>query len=258
MENELPHLDNRLGTGTLVTQSSMRYRVLRELTADQQVTALVSEAQSLNSRRSVVVWPDTVTVSGLVDNTNGDSATAADQEGFYLGCAVGGMTAGLPSHQGFSRLGIAGISGISNASDLFTEKQLTDISDGGVYVFKQNTPSSLPYSIHQLTTDPSTLESGEYSVVKNFDFVSLFFVDILEPFLGQWNINNDTLGFIRQALNTGIENLKLRRVAKIGAPINTATVTSVEVSDASADRVETYVEVDLPKPLNVIGLHLVA
>lgn len=258
VENELPHTDNRLGTGTAVTQSSMRYRILRELTGDQQVTTLVSEAQSLNSRRAVLVWPDTVTVSGLVDNTNGDSATAVAQEGYYLGCAIGGMTAGLPSHQGFSRLGIAAVSGISNSGDLFTERQLTDISDGGLYVFKQNTPTSLPYSIHQLTTDPSTLESGEYSVVKNFDFVSLFFVDILEPFLGQWNINNDTLGFIRQALNTGIENLKLRRVAKIGAPINSATVTSVEVSDASADRVETYVEVDLPKPLNVIGLHLVA
>jgi len=124
-------------------------------------------------------------------------------------------------------------------------------------VFKQNTPTSLPYSIHQLTTDPSTLESGEYSIVKNFDFVSLFFLDILEPFLGIWNINEDTLGFIRQAVNTGIENLKLRRVARIGAPINNATITSLEVSTASADRVEIFVEVDLPKPLNVIGLHLV-
>ena len=59
-------------------------------------------------------------------------------------------------------------------------------------------------------------------------------------------------------MNTGIENLKLRRVARIGAPINDATVTSVEVSDASADRVEVFAEVDLPKPLNVLGLHLVA
>jgi hypothetical protein len=263
LENELPHTDNRLGTGTAVSQGTIRYRVIRELNTTQQVTTLVAEAQSLNSRRAILVWPDSVTVSGLVDgslapNPDGSAAAAANQEGYYLAAAVGGMTAGLPSHQGFSRIGIAGISRIFNSSDVFTESELTDISDGGMYVFKQAVPSSLPFSIHQLTTDPSTLESGEYSIVKNFDFVSLFFLGILDPFLGIWNINNDTLGFVRQAINTGIDNLKLRRVSKIGAPINDATITSVEVSTASADRIEIYVEVDLPVPLNVIGLHLVA
>lgn len=262
VEYELPHLDTRLGAGATVTQGAIRYRVVRELTKDQQVTDLVSVSQSLNSRRAVLTWPDVVKVSGLVDgsltaNADGTSAAADTQPGYYMSCVVGGMTAGLPSHQGFSRLGVAGIERVWNSSDYFTERQLTDISDGGWYVFKQSTPTSLPFSIHQLTTDPSTLESGEYSIVKNFDFVSLFFLGILEPFLGVWNINNDTLGFIRQAMNTGIDNLKLRRVAKIGAPINNATITSIEVSDASSDRIEVYAEVDLPKPLNVIGLHLV-
>ena len=262
VENELPHLDNRLGAGTLISQGTIRYRVIRELNKDQQVADLVAVAQSLNSRRAILAWPDTVDVAGLVDgslppNGDGTAADAATQPGYYLGCVIGGMTAGLPSHQGFSRLGSAGVDQIFNSSDFFTERQLTDISDGGWYVFAQNTPTSLPFSIHQLTTDPSTLESGEYSIVKNFDFVSLFFLELLEPFLGIWNINNDTLGFIRQAINTGIDNLKLRRVSKIGAPINDAVVTFVEVSDASADRIEVFVEVDLPKPLNVIGLHLI-
>lgn len=262
-ENELPHTDNRLGTGTSVTQTSIRYRVIRELTKDQQVADLVSISQSLNSRRALMCWPDSVVVADLKDNSkpknsDGSVAAADPQPGYYGAAAVGGLTAGLPSHQGFSRLGIAGISRIYNANTYFSETQLTDLSDGGWYVFAQATPNSLPYSIHQLTTDPSTLQSGEYSIVKNFDFVSLFFVEILEPFIGVWNINNDTFGFIRQAVNTGIDNLKLRRVARIGAPINDATITSLEVSTASADRVELFMEIDLPVPLNVIGLHLVA
>lgn len=263
LENELPHRDNRLGAGTLVSQGTIRYRVIRQLTKDQQITQLVSISQSLNSRRAIMSWPNKLVVSGLVDNSkpknlDGSTASADTQPGYYGAAAIGGMTAGLPSHQGFSRLGIAGISRIYNSNDYFSEAQLTDLSDGGWYVFAQATPVSLPYSIHQLTTDPATLQSGEYSIVKNFDFVSLFFVDILDPFIGIWNVNNDTLGFIRQAVNTGIDNLKLRRVARIGAPINDATITSLEVSTASADRVELYMEVDLPVPLNVIGLHLVA
>jgi len=261
-EYELPHTDNRLGEGTLVTQGTVRYRVVRHLTTAQQVDTLVSEAQSLNSRRSLLVWPDEVLVASLTDNSkptnsDGSAAAAGAQPGYYLAAAIGGMTAGLPSHQGFSRLGIAGVSSVNNSSRYFTESQLTELSDGGLYVFKQDTPTSLAYSIHQLTTDPATLESGEFSMVKNFDYVSLFFLGILDPFLGQWNINNDTLGFIRQAVNTGIGNLKLKRVAKIGAPINDATLTSLAVSNASADRVEIYVDIDFPKVLNVIGLHLV-
>lgn len=263
LERELPHTDNRLGTGTAVSQGTIRYRVIRELSKDQQIAQLVTNAQSLNSRRAILTWPDVVTVDGLVDgskpaNPDGTAAAADTQPGWYLSAMVGGMTAGLPSHQGFSRLGGAGVSRLTHSSDYFTEAQLTDLSDGGWYVFAQNSPTALPYSIHQLTTDPSTLESGEYSIVKNFDFVSLYYLSVLEPFLGVWNINNDTLGFLRQAVNTATDSLKLRRVPRIGAPLNGATITSLAVSTASADRVEIFVEVDLPKPLNVIGLHLVA
>ena len=263
LERELPHTDNRLGTGTAVSQGSIRYRVIRELSKDQQVAQLVTSSQSLNSRRAILCWPDSVIVDGLVDgsktpNSDGTAAAADAQPGWYLSAMVGGMTAGLPSQQGFSRLGGAGVSRLTHSSDYFSETQLTDLSDGGWYVFAQNSPTSLPYSIHQLTTDPATLESGEYSIVKNFDFVSLYYLSVLEPFLGVWNVNNDTLGFMRQAINTATDSLKLRRIAKIGAPLNGATLTSIAVSTASSDRVEIYVEVDLPKPLNVIGLHLVA
>ncbi len=268
-EHELPHHDYRVGEGGWTSAEDaedsrlIRYRIRRQLNKDQQVQQLVGIAQSFNSRRAVLTWPDKVWVAGLVDNSlpknaDGTAALADFQPGYMLSAALGGMTAGLPSQQGFSRLGIAGISRIEHSSDYFSEKQLTELSDGGWYVFAQNSPTSLPYSIHQVTTDPSTLESGEYSIVKNFDFVSLFFLSVLEPFLGVWNVNNDTLGFVRQAMLTGIEQLKLRRVAKIGAPLKDATLTNVAISAASDDRIEVFVEVGLPKPLNVIGLHLVA
>lgn len=262
VESELPHLDDRLGDNTLVTQGSMRYRVVRDLSKDQQVSHLVSVSQSLRSQRAILAWPDLVDVAGLVDgskarNTDGSAALADSQSGTYLSAVIGGMTAGLPNHQGFSRIGIAGIDKLYHSQGYFTERQLTQISDGGWYVFVQDTPESLPYSIHQLTTDPSALQTGEYSMVKNFDYLSKFFVGILDPFIGQWNVNEDTLGFIRQAVNSGIAQLKLRRVARIGAPLNDAAITSLAVSSASPDRVELYMTLSRPTPLNVIGAHLV-
>jgi hypothetical protein len=248
-QNELPHGVKRIG-GALVSTSTINYQVIRNLSKDQQVTNLVAEAQSFNSSRTILVWPDKCDVAGV---TNG-----LGQPGYYLSAAVGGMTAGLPAQQGFTNLGIAGISQIYDSNGYFNDTELTNLSNGGLYVIAQATPQSLPYCVHQLTTDVQTLQSGEYSIVKNFDFVSVFFQEILQSFLGIYNVTPDTLTLLQNALNTGGDLLKLRTVAKIGAPLLSFSVTSVAVSTVSPDRVVAYMAVGLPAPLNVIELHLVA
>jgi len=243
--------------------TTLNYRINRDLTKDDMVTELSTIAQSFNSRRTVLVWPDEVTVNGLVDGskTRTVSTTAEDaddQPGYYLAGIVGGMTAGLPSHQGFTNLGIAGVDEITHSTRYFSDTQITKISDAGWFVFAQDTPNALPFCVHQLTTDADTLQTGEYSLVKNFDFIALFFQDILDDFLGIYNITDETMGFLKQAMNTGIDLLKLRKYAKIGAPLNDASITSLAVSTAAADRVEAYMTIDMPKPLNRIGLHLIS
>jgi hypothetical protein len=243
--------------------TDLNFRINRDLTKDDQVDELVAIAASVNSRRVVLVWPNLVEVTDLPDGskTRAVSSTAEDadaQPGWYLAAVVGALTAGLPSHQGFTNIGIGGVDKVTNSSRYFSDTQLTELSDGGWFVFAQATESSAPFCIHQLTTDPDTLETGEYSLVKNFDFISIFFQDILDDFLGEYNINEETLGFLNQALETGIDVLKLRRFAKIGAPINSAAVTSVEESSSSADTVEIFMDIDMPKPLNTIELHLVS
>lgn len=249
-QNELAHGVLRAGSALAPTTAILNYRIVRTLSKAGQVTELVAVAQSFNSRRTVLVWPDRVDVGGVTGGTA--------QPGYYLACAVGGMTAGLPPHQGFTNLGIAGISRIYRSNTYFTDSQLTDLSNGGWYVFAQQTPTSLPFTIHQLTTDPNTLESGEFSVVKNFDFVSLFFVDILEEFLGTYNVYDETLTLIRAAINIGGETLRLRTYAKIGAPLTAFSIIDLAQSPTSADRINAHLSVGLPKPLNNIELHLVA
>jgi hypothetical protein len=246
-----------------VGDTNLNFRINRELTKDDQIDALVSVAQSFDSRRVVLVWPDSADINGLVDGsktrTVSSTAEAADpQPGYYLAGAVGGLTAGLPSHQGFTNIAIAGVDRLYNSTRYFSDTQLTELSDGGWFVYEQETPTALPSCIHQLTTDPDTLESGEYSIVKNFDFVSIFFQDILNDYLGIYNINTETMSLLKQSLNTGIDLLKLRSFAKIGAPLNAASITNIQISTAAADRVEVNMSVELPKPLNRIGLHLLS
>jgi hypothetical protein len=262
LANELPHLYKRID-GSVITDSQMYYRVMRNLTKSQQVDEMVAVATSFGSKRLVLCYPDEVDVSGLVDGglTRTDPntpETAAAQPGYYLSCAVGGMTAGQPPQQGFTNKGIAGIDRVYNAGEYFKEEQLTELSNGGVYVFIQDTPGALPYSIHEVTTDVTALEFSEYMVVKNFDFVAWTYLDTMLPFLGEWNVIDTTVEFIRQALVTTGDTLKARYVAKIGAPLTNYSIDGVEQSELSTDRIEAFVDVDLPMTLNTIGLHLVA
>ncbi|MGD9209147.1 MAG: hypothetical protein PVI90_00150 [Desulfobacteraceae bacterium] len=243
--------------------TDLNYRINRDLSKNDMVTELITISQSFNSRRTILVWPDEVTVNGLVDGSKTRAvstvAEAADtQPGYYLGGIVGAMTSGLPSHQGFTNLGITGIDEITHSTRYFSDTQITDISNAGWFVFIQDSPNALPKCIHQLTTDPDTLETGEYSLVKNFDYLALFFVGILKEFRGVYNVTNETIGFLKQDINDGIDALKLRKYAKIGAPLINASITSLAASTSAADRVEAYLTINMPKPLNTLGLHLVA
>lgn len=267
--NSLPYgySEVRGSDGALVKipTDAVPYRIVKSLDRDGQVQELISIVQSFKSRRVVMCWPDLVNVTDLTDGSLPRSvetptvpSAALPQPGYYLACAVGGLTAALPSHQGFTFLGIAGISVLHHSNTYFTDRQITQLSNNGWFLFQQDSAEALPYVVHQLTTDPSTLQFGEYSMVKNFDFVSMFFTDILDDYIGIWNINPDTFGYIGTALRAGIESLKLRRRVRIGSPIIDGAIASLGPSTESESRIECYLEVSFPAPLNNVGLHIVS
>ena len=261
LANELPHLYRR-DDGLELVDGTLYLRVVRNMSKDQQVSEMIAVASSFGSKRLLLCYPDSVDVSSLVDGsltrTVADTPeVAAAQPGYYLSCAVGGMTAGKPPQQGFTNLGIAGIDRIYNSSEYFREEQITDLSNGGVYVFVQETTSSLPVCVHEVTTDVTALEFSEYMVIKDFDFVAWTYLDTLLPFIGEWNVLPSTVEFIRQGLITTGDVLMSQYVEKIGAPLTDYTIDDVSESSLSTDRIEAYVDVDLPMTLNTIGLHLV-
>jgi hypothetical protein len=261
---EFPHAYSRSGSGliTITPPTAIRYRIQRALSKDDQVTALASIAQSFRDKRCALAWPDKVKVSGLTDGSLSRSqptvpAVAGTQPGYYLACQIGGACAGLPPQQGLTNMGFAGIDKVYHATDYFTDRQLTRISDAGWFVLQQDTPTAAPYCIHQLTTDPTAVETGELSVVKDLDYISMYFVNILQNYIGRYNVTMATLTEINRGLSSGIEALKINNIARIGPPLIDAVITSLMVSPISSDRVEVYVEATIPRPLNRIGLHLV-
>lgn len=223
------------------------YKVIKKLDRTQQAEFIKNTSKSYGSSRFVHVWPDVII---------GDD----DKElpGYYLACAVAGMTGGLAPHQGFTRISIAGVGGLKHSNDYFNQSQLDLIAEGGTFIFQQLSPSSAPYVRHQLTTEMSTIEFREFSFVKNFDYVSYICKDTMDQFLGKWNITPVTLGVLETALRSVMESLKLYTLPRIGSPILGYEITQVKQHDTMRDRVEMYCMVDFPYPLNTIGLHIVS
>lgn len=262
---ELPHYFARDVSDRYIdnaTPNAMNYRIRRAYTKDEMVLANITIAQSIRSKRCSLMWPDVCGVSDLRDGslvrtTSSVRALAPSQPGYYLACVIGGAVAGLPAQHGLTNLGLAGISSLTHATDYFEDRQLTRMSDGGLFVITQPTPGALPSCIHQLTTDPTAVETGELSVVKNVDFVSKFFLDLLEPFLGVYNVTTETQNEIFRAVSDGAENLKGRNVARIGPPLIDGSVTDIRVSEFDATRIELFFRGNVPRPLNTIAFHLV-
>jgi len=236
------------GTGA-VSAVDLPCSISRTYTADDKVTLLSAIPASYGSRRVVLPLATSVEINGIAGGTSLNAA--------YLGCAVGGMIAGLPPHQGITNLSILGITKVNGAEDTFDDAQLTKLSDAGWCVFSRE-GAGAPFCIHGVTTDNSAVQFSEIMSVKNFDYVSEDLARQLDRFIGTWNINAETLGFIKNALESALSRLKSNKLPRIGAPVIDGTVSVVVPSSTDAARVEIRTDLTLPVSLNTIGLHLVS
>lgn len=264
--NELPHGYMREYQGRVVdntTPNAMRYRIRRALSKEDQVLTLVSLSQSFRSKRVTLLWPDEVKVTGLVDGSlpraiSTVPVAAGWVPGFYGAAVIGGALAGLPVQHGLTNLGFAGVSDVRHANGYFSEPQLSRLSDGGWFILYKKRPQDLPICMHQLTTDTSAVQTGELSVVRNLDFVSMFLQDILNEFLGQYNVLPETTNEMQRAVAGGMEDLKSRRIAHFGAPLLNGSVSLIKVSDVHKDKYEIWANVEIPGPVNGVDLHVVS
>jgi len=262
---ELPHYFNRDLPGRYLDNTApnaINYRVRRTLTSLDRALALIAIAQSVRSARLTLMWPDLVGVSELADGGLARSIASVRTlaglvPSYYLACAVGGVIAGTPAQMGLTGGSFIGFDRLANTTDVFSEEELSLISDGGYFLCTQEVEGALPQCEHQLTTDPSALETGELSMVKNIDYLSINYSELLRGFLRQYNNIPEALGEIYRSVVDNTNLLKGQYIAKIGAPLLEGTITSLAQSEFAADTVELFFDAKIAVPLNNIGFHLV-
>lgn len=229
--------------------TNVSYYIRRVYNRTQQAANVKAASATFNSKRVINIQPDVVGVS--VDGVT------KYLPGYYLAAAVGGMVAGFPVQQGFTNIGVAGITDLRHSNYYFTKAQLNTMAESGTFLFVQDSQGGIPYCRHEMTTDVSVLQYRELLVVKNWDFASYYFYDKMKPFIGSWNITPDTLNTIRQTLNASISLLKGKKLPKIGPPLLNGTITTLEQDANNKDTVNVVINIELVYPLNYLAIYLV-
>lgn len=230
-------------------------------------TASVATSDSAK-QRTMFIW----TAGAKIFNSASVNDDKLDNlSNMYVAAIIGAMRAALLPQQGLSRKTVNTIAGIPNCYLLFDKADLNKIAVGtadsgtgvGICIIAQDDEDSEVYVRHQLTNDLSRgIMYYEDSVGVNVDVICYGIKDIVKPYIGQRNNNQDTLIEIRNRVtdyllgltNTGV-SLEERR---IGPQISRVDLESIIVmlDKDLKDRVIISFDIEIPLPLNTVVVHV--
>lgn len=238
-------------TAPTAASNTVTYFIDRDLSKNEQATTMSAYAASLASRRVVMTWPDQVKIPV--------GSTIRKLPGYFLNPAVGSLTTGLPTQQGFTNLSVAVYSGVVHSTKYFDNDQLNLLATGGVMIFVQDVLDvTAPFIRHQLTTDTSAIKFQEYSITKTVDFIAKFIRDNHKQFIGKYNIVDSTFDDLKANANGIIVFLKDNtRLPKIGGVIRSGKLVELRQDPVNIDTVIERYAFDIPIPLNNLDITIV-
>lgn len=232
-------------TLTVTTDVAVKYEVNRYLSKQGISDAMCTIAQSFKNKRLTLVESDSI----ILEIANVDYFATGE----YLAVAYGALRAGLPPHQGFSTIGIAGIKRVLRSNKFFTDTQLDEMATAGVFWVIQDEPTALPYCYYQTTTDNTMLETREDSCVATVDYVSKYYKDNLKNVLGKFNVNEISVKYVQNVLKDITDKLLRTTYPYIGPVILAGDTVSIKTQ---ADKIIPRQRIDIPFPVNGVDLYL--
>ena len=230
---------------TVATQEAVKYEVVRVLDTQGVAEAISGIADSFKNKRLRLVYPDTIML-----NVNSVSEMVPS---YYLCVTLGAMRAGYPPHQGFSTIGLSGISRVLRANNMFSDDQLADMAGNGVFWVVQDTPEELPYVLYQTTTDNTQLETAEDSCVAVVDYASRYLKINLKKVLGRYNVNTISVNYVKTVINSVLDDMTSTSYQYIGPILTGAELLKVETE---GDKIKPTVHIEIPYPVNGVDVTL--
>ena len=242
-------LSGEVGYIPEVETNVTKFEILRNLDNASKAKNIAAISSTFNDKRIIHIMPCLV---GITENS-----VIKYLPSYYLAAAVAGCVAGFPVQQGLTNLTLAGIDSLQGSNFYFSKDDLNAMAAAGTMIFVQDTQSAPPYCRHELTTDMSVLEYRELLKVKNWDYLSYFYHDIVQPFIGNWNIVDDTLRVVRQTVISASENLKTQKLPRIGAPLVSYEIAELAQDATAKDKIQLRMNIAIVDPNNYTDIHLV-
>jgi hypothetical protein len=208
----------------------------------EQCEALAAVATAFGSSRLRILQPE------MVGATFGGTEVLVP--GFYV-CAAKAAQAGQQSpSQPFTNLPINGFTRPVGSSDTFSEKQMAIAAAGGIDWIIQDSPGQPLFSRHQLTTDTSTVENREDSIIRAVDAAAKIIRAAISPRIGRFNITRGYLNTLSMILSGVLNSIMANKIlAKI-------TLDSLLASTTNKDEVAVDVTATVFYPANRIKLRI--
>ena len=225
-----------------------RFEIWKTNTNDDVAQQVISLAGSFSNRRARVVFPDRISNGG----TTYDS--------MYLCCSLAGLRSGVQPHQGLTNVEIVGYDNVSRTTDWLGGRLLNLMAENGVWIVTEDTTGTI-YSRHQLTTDPTDINSREDSMVSNFDNISYQFLNFFvnSRYIGRRNITDRLIAQLGTDFDGLVNSIQYESDTEaLGPQIIGAEIITLERHPTLLDHVIATVRVDMPEPFNNFNITLIA
>ena len=226
-------------TGPAAEVKDARIEIWHTYTRNEEVDLIKDRAQSFSSRRIGLIWPDIVTEDGV------------EMPGYFLSAAVAGLKSGVEPYQGLTRYTIQGFDGMTRSKPRYTETQLDDLASSGVWICVEDSDGTV-LSRHAITTNTLDIFRREEMMTRNMDSISKQLYDVIDPYIGRTNVNDNTLRAISNALEYYCGTLIS------GGQMITYSNLTVKQHDLLMDRVVVYLNCALPFAVNNVELYITA
>jgi hypothetical protein len=209
----------------------------------EEAIAYAAIPQGYQNRRMVFTTPDRVkaTLDGLEQSI----------EGFYACAALAGKTASKLPQDPLTEVGIRGFSGVIGGTDRYGEIQYRIMDGGGLWSLYQEAASQPIKTRHQLTSDMSSIERREFSILTALDFGAKFIRASLRNFIGRFNLTTN----VQDAISVTME--AVTSFLLTNGVFRTFKVTRMAQSSDARDRLLLDCAVGVWYPLNEVYVTLV-
>lgn len=222
--------------------------------AENAAKFVQARSQAISSRRCTNVWTDAAVYDGRVVPMR------------FVAAEIAGIRCALLPQQGLTMTEITSVTSAPSMYTRFSPELLDQIASNGVLVVTQESEGGEVFVRHQLTTETEdgalAYEDSVGVVVDEFSYSEK---DLFRGYIGKKNATRDTIEDMRVrlkqlALDSTQTNFNTRDIGPMVIRFfdidgNENEVT-VRISGQLADRIETYVRLRVPLPINGIDNYI--